>query len=491
MKHTNFKRLLTAALLLCFIAVLLSGCVQEEGPSTSAPASSGDKAVTLRVAVEASLSGVLDDTLLLHIKELKKNFTLTHEDVEIVFEQIPKEDGREEVLQRLRTEMMIGEGPDILLLPTLPTDNRDYAGFLESLVPDVQQGMRNGLFLDISTYYDADAELDKSALNQDIMDAGLLDGARYVLPLCYDMPVVYAAKEAFAESGVPEDIFSYGAADFLNAVARFKDLEDVVSFRHNYCMGTPLSFNFFPELIDYDTGEVTVTPEELESYLRAWQSWRVTLSKAFDAGYGISGPTNVQYCYGIGAGESPSIYWGIDGYFASCESLLNAADNVLLARSHGVELDMYPLRAVDGSVVADVTLYGAVTSGCKYPELAYEFLRNCLSEEFQHEASSLEFFGWPVRIAGSVAPIVERTGSPRVLSTAGMRIINTENVTDAEMPILNVAIDHVRFSILPEVDFGEAVSALYSYKHQTAVVTDFKQLAAEWVQRLQHHADEG
>ena len=495
MKHTNFKRLFTAALLLCFVAVLLAGCTQgeisnkETEPGSSKPAEQ-DK-ITLRVAVEASIAGTVDDGLHSFLRRLQSNFTLTHGDVEIVIEKIPKEDGREEVLQRLRAELMVGEGPDILLLPTLPTDNRDFFGFPEPLIPDVQQAMRNGLFLDISTYYDADAELDKAALNQDIMDAGLLDGARYVLPLCYDLPVVYVSKAAFAESGVSKDIFSYGAVDFLNAVAQFEDLADVGSFRHNYGIGAPLSFNFFPELIDYDTGEVSVTPEELASYLQAWQAYRVQFGKAIDAGYSTSGVTDVQSCYGRGMGEFPDIYWGIDGCFASCESLLSAADNVLLARSHGVELDMYPLRSMDGSVVADVTFYGAVSSGCKHPELAYEFLRHFLSMDFQHEPTKLDFYGWPVRTAESVAPRVEYVGIPHVLTTEGMRIINTENVTDAEMPILNISIDHVRFSILPEVNFGEAVSDLYSSRDQMAVETDFEAEAEDWVKILQNHADEG
>ena len=90
MKHTNFKRLLTAALLLCFIAVLLSGCTQEEGPSTSAPASSGDKAVTLRVVIE--------DSLYNYVQTMQRSFSLANENVEIVIERIPEKEGREEIL---------------------------------------------------------------------------------------------------------------------------------------------------------------------------------------------------------------------------------------------------------------------------------------------------------------------------------------------------------------------------------------------------------
>ena len=232
-KNRYLFRSVIFVLSVCILLVLLTGCEQEKAPSTLAPAFSGDKVVTLRVAVEDSFDGKIDDFLHRYLRELQGNFCRIHGDVEVVIERIPKENGREEVLQRLRTELMIGKGPDILLLPTLPTDNRDLIGYVEPLVQDVQQAMHNGLFLDISAYYDADTELDKDALNQDIMDAGLLDGARYVLPLCYDLPVAYVNKKAFAEGGVSDDIFTYGAADFLNAVAQFEDLEDVGSFYQN------------------------------------------------------------------------------------------------------------------------------------------------------------------------------------------------------------------------------------------------------------------
>ena len=496
-KNKVMLQVLAVLLLLCLSAALLSGCGQVEDPGENTKPSSNmttksteQEKVTLRIVVEEGLNGASNNSFHTFLKKHKSEFSSTHRDVEIVIEQIPREEGREEVLKQLRAELMIGEGPDILVLPVLPIAFKYSSEYFEPLIPDVQTGIRNGLFLDISTYYDADAELDKAALNQDIMDAGLLDGARYVLPLCYDMPVAYVAKEAFAQSGVPEDIFTYGAADFLNAVAQLEDPADVGSFFRTYYNGT-LSFNFFPELIDYDTGEVSVTPSDLTAYLQSWQAYRVQMGKAIDAGCETSGRTSVQMCYGSGNYQSPGIYWGINGNFASCESLLEAADNALLARSHGVELDMYPMRAVDGSVVADVTYYGAVSFGCKHPELAYEFLRNYLSAEFQQESSVLDDFGWPVRTTGSVAPKVERCGLPYSLSTEGLRIINTENAMDAEMPILSVPIDHVRFSILPEKEFGDTVADMYNFREKVAADVDFEAEAEDWIKILQNHADEG
>ena len=498
MKCHLFRSTLIYMLVSCLLAFYLSGCgqVKDPGENTKPPSSAATKAteqekITLRVAVEESLDGTMADAHHRFLKELQDKFSLEHREVEILIERIPREKGREEVLQRLRAELMMGEGPDILLLPTMPTDNRDYFGYVDPLIPDVQMAMRNGLFLDISEYYDADTALGKEALNQTVMEAGVLDDARYVLPLVYDMPVAYVVKDAFAESGVPQDVFSYGATEFLNTVAQLEDLADVGSLYQNYSTETPLFFNFFPELIDYETGQVTVAPEDLEAYFRAWQAHRLKLADAFDAGHGVPGISEIQYYYGSANYGAPGVFWGIDGFYASCESLLSAADIILMADGLGVELDMYPMRAVDGSVVADVTFYGAITSGCRNPELAYEFLRQFLNPEFQHEYNNVSFFGWPVRTVGSVSPICKRVGSPTFLSTDGMRIIKPENMTDEDLPILNAQINHVRFSILLEVDFGEAVLNLYYNNDPMAVEVDFQEEAEDWVKMLQIHADEG
>lgn len=441
----------------------------------------------LRFLVEDDLGGIEDtvanDIFHYYLFRWVNDYSRTHPNVEIEVEEIPSGAGREELLQRLRTEIMMGEGPDMILLPSSPTRYYMLSEYVEPLFVDVQQAMRNGLFQNIGTYYDADTELNKEELNSAVMDAGIYDGARYVLPVSYDMPVAYVAKEAFAQSGVPQDIFTYGATDLLNAVSEMEDSAIAANFYQSYTSGAPMIFNFFPELIDYETGEVALTAEELAAYLRAWQNWQMRLGEASAEGQ-IMSYTRDLFVYFVGSSVT---YWSENGFFASSDSLLRAAENVIFAKNYGVELDMYPLRAVDGSVVADVTMYAAVTSGCAHPEIAYDFLRGFLGEEFQWQSgevrSDLDFYGWPVRIKGSVSPFCN--------AVIDLNPISGENITDADMPILNVPIDHVRFPIPLEPAFGEAVEGLYDNQNKQPVETDFDQLASDWIKKLQNHADEG
>ena len=60
--------------------------------------------------------------------------------------------------------------------------------------------MENGVFLNLSGYYDTE-EL-AQGLKTDVMDGCLKNGARLVLPLGYNMPVLYVDRESLAAHGL-------------------------------------------------------------------------------------------------------------------------------------------------------------------------------------------------------------------------------------------------------------------------------------------------
>ena len=107
-KNKVMLQVLAVLLLLCLSAALLSGCGQVEDPgenikpSASATKATEQEKITLRVAVEESLDGTMADAHHRFLKELQDKFSLEHREVEILIEKIPREKGREEVLQRLR-----------------------------------------------------------------------------------------------------------------------------------------------------------------------------------------------------------------------------------------------------------------------------------------------------------------------------------------------------------------------------------------------------
>ena len=78
--------------------------------------------------------------------------------------------------------------------------------------------MKNRLFLDVSKYYDADTEFSTDKLQQTIINAGVMGDSGYVLPLRYDIPVMYVDKQVFSETGLSQDIFESNVIDLMNGV---------------------------------------------------------------------------------------------------------------------------------------------------------------------------------------------------------------------------------------------------------------------------------
>ena len=243
-----FRRIL-CGLLAVLILFFMTGCSwagQEE-----------ENAKILRVLVEKNDywdANGLEYQIDLAIQHFAKEYPY----YKIVLEELPKpENGRAEVLQKIRTELMAGEGPDVLLL------SNAYSAFeiqnpREPLLADIELAMRNGLFYDISEFYDADGWLKKEELEPVIMEAGVLDGARYVLPLRFDIPVMYVEKNRFAETGLSEELFQMGILEMIDYFTSIEDDAIVKNFFLQYVY-PQFAMNMFPRLNDYENETVAVT----------------------------------------------------------------------------------------------------------------------------------------------------------------------------------------------------------------------------------------
>ena len=92
---------------------------------------------------------------------------------------------------------MAGQGPDIFILPC--DDGFTYNE--TQLIENVEKGMATGLFADLTTQYDQDETLEKDVLLEKVMDAGVMDGKRYILPLRYTYPILLALEDELQGRG--------------------------------------------------------------------------------------------------------------------------------------------------------------------------------------------------------------------------------------------------------------------------------------------------
>ena len=92
----------------------------------------------------------------------------------------------DEQTQQMLAEVMDGEGPDLIF-------------FVDDTM-DIEKMARRGVFADLEPYFEAD-NFDWSGYNQTVMDAGVWDGHRLVIPLEYEIPMLYTSQTALDETG--------------------------------------------------------------------------------------------------------------------------------------------------------------------------------------------------------------------------------------------------------------------------------------------------
>lgn len=388
--------LLPAAVLLL---VLIAGCVIEKAPGANA--SQGEYTV-LRILTESSTV----DGMKSQILEMMSAFESEHKNVNLVLEVLPAEGlERQKAISETYVDIANGEGPDIYLMPngsTVSVAAGAYTtGTANPLFSDVNEHMQKGTFADLSEYYNSDETLNKDAFVEGVMDAGVVGEARYVLPLRYSIPVIYADREALADTILTENILNEGIGEILELVAAKQDCSlapcvDPVPLHSRYI------FNFFSEIVDYESGRLKLNNKKLHDYLK----------NAYLIHYLAEQEDEAPSAPHVGSYISTGEYFASEGFPLTLGKLESALDAAAIAKSLGIDLAMIPLRGVDGDLVADVTYFGAVGASCEAPELAYEFLRMFLTEDAQWEldrSRSTQGFqpgliatGWPVRAKESV-----------------------------------------------------------------------------------------
>ena len=481
------------------------------------------------VLTEQSKPDGMNLQLELAVEQLRKEYP----DVEMNVEILPLEETvRELRLRQIRTQIMAGEGPDVFLLPTGTEVTVDEAFDAEPvsispLFPDVNQAMRIGLFADLSVQYDSDEELDKSALNQTVMDAGCVGTGRYVFPLRYTMPVLffYSGNVPGGEPGM--DLSHMTAFSIVESTLGTK--EEAIGA--NVDLSAP--FCGLPQLLDYDKSTLHIDAAQMEAYLRLYQRWRaqkipydVKVSHEGNLqAYGSADPLvqsmipvdfyHVTYdsfgilWYAVGGDLS----WITSGFPLYSGDLGNVIDTVAYSKVRGIDIQMYPFRASDGSISAEVTYYGAANRNTDYPDQAYRLLHILLGEEYQwdlynrpvadmrsgHRFQGLVEFSWPVRLAGSGEAMWQSIRTqikgygldfPDERKKISRALQNREfTITDEDIPPLNWKIDSVRFP-LSDSAYADALQTLNEADGTPADV-DIKALAQRLCDMLWWHLTEG
>lgn len=469
-KWNHFKKMLWRLVVFSVLIASLSGC--------------GVETVQQPDEEDTNLWIVTNNSgMKLLIDEVSERFVDEHPNITVTVDTGPK--NREEwdvYLEQTRVQIMAGNGPDLYLFASENVTS-------QNLVTDVNQFMRNGLFWDITEYYDNDNELNKDGLVSAVMDAGVVNGSRYVLPLRYNFPVIYADVQQLNAAGLRVEDLRNGLSGLVDVVKAMGD--NSLSSEYGSLYFYLYWMNYLPELINYDTQEVELDKEELAVFLEEYRN-------LINTGISDSYPS-------LGSYITQGNFWALEGKSIYLSTLNTLVQNLKLAKATDIELAVIPVTASDGALIANVSYYGAVGANSNTPELAYTFLREFLLEENQWEnnlgdiASGLIEGGWPVLTKGSGIDLSldllrSETVGQLASEEANRRrtVVKHAEMTEEDFMVLDTQIDAVRFFPITQADYMIHIdSQLNLARNPDAMNVDVDNLAKELIQSLQWHVAEG
>ena len=274
---------------------------------------------------------------------------------------------RDTVLDRIRTEVMAGKGPDIFLCACTPKDS-----YVEGLFAMPEKAMELSVFLSLDEYMEQETCFaDWDAMNETVLAAGRTDEGQQIIPLSYTIPAaIYRGEEA---EHTPSKDMTW--MDMLNS-------EDVAlaatavwtDNAYNLVEGMPFARSrasmtefILGGIADYSEEELLFTEEELKQRMQEI----CTLADQYTAGEFEDAP--VHYVEFLGQFFDRS-----EGFYSV--DVRNGIDRF-------DPYEIIPLYSDDGGVTAEITVYGAINRNTKRPADAFRVLDYLASYDAQRSES--------------------------------------------------------------------------------------------------------
>lgn len=269
---------------------------------------------------------------------------------------------REELYQHVAAQIMAGEGPDVFLV--------------DDIVMDVEKMVRQGIFADMEPFFEADS-FDWEPYHQAVMDGGIWNGKRFVIPLSYSFPLLFTTRTALEETGFDMDACK-DYMGFLKETMRY--MEDPTQKRQLLCK--PLVVADVPgisgiPIADYDKQTVDLSSPVLQTGLQ----WYKNVMEKHPGNEATLGNGSLEYTASeVRDGQAlwtPSLGGAFDGFFHEFAALKTVDEAVMM-----------PIRDVNGGIQAEIDYSVAVRSNSENLQNAYNYIKILLSPEIQHKVQN-------------------------------------------------------------------------------------------------------
>lgn len=344
------------------------------------------------------------------VKEARTFFQKEHPEVQIevhVLKQDPEE--RSSEIQKIRTEVMAGNGPDVFLLGC-PDELISKEDQQECLFSNVNKTMESGGFAALDTYMKKDKYWENDTYQPAILKAGQYKGKQYVIPLGCTYFIYAHPETKGALTGIT-------LTDWLQEIAESKNEElKYQMFRSLYRL---MSGRIIQLAIDYENGEVQFEKE----------MWASVLLKYV--------PEYQNVC-------EQEVASAIED---TSEFMIQRADMMTLSAE--TEIQCQALPELYGNRTVAITSFGAIGMSSANQEMAYEFLMLFLNDEMESEEFGT-INGW---ISSSGVPVQERSWK-KYLDSHGM---NEKNIQQAILKSFR-ELDKAYFPVETECELYQEMS---------------------------------
>jgi multiple sugar transport system substrate-binding protein len=261
---------------------------------------------------------------------------------------------------KVSSELMAGEGPDVVLINSM-TD-----------AVSLYKAVDTGVFSDINLLIKNDKEFDLSQYNTRILDSGIFDNKRYIIPIDYDVPVFLTTDEILRLNNIQIDTNDWDIDSFKQILSTYyKNNKQGKYFFSQFVSLNTLIQNDYKHFIDYDTKELNLNSLEFKSFL--------DLYKILFDGYRNEPRVGEMMNSGDIIADNPIVTNPYELYKRQSDIKFYT----------GGTIRMYPFPTYTGK--KEYTAYpnsmAAIPAKCKNKKAAFDFIKIILSEEIQNSES--------------------------------------------------------------------------------------------------------
>lgn len=259
-------------------------------------------------------------------------------------------------MQRVNTQIMAGEGPDLLILPCYGNT-------------DVYKMMRAGAFAPMDEFLKEDSAWNAQDYVKAALDAGIYDGKQMVMPLSYYVQTAVTSQQNLEQAGISLDSCA-DMLSFMQETAGFYETDGITQ-----TLGDQGKLGIFPtylskSFLNYKDATIGVEEQMLQQACEAYKNF-------YEEDSSVNLPPGAAWEVGekIAAGD-------IGMYLTTGPSDFMKAAQAVAANAQPV---LWPFKNTDGAVSANIMEYAGIRANSGNRQNAWNLLKILMGENTQRE----------------------------------------------------------------------------------------------------------